>query len=75
MDSAEQYRVLFYVQNEALILVHGESRTGTMVLVEGIHKKAQKTPAGEWVEGYFFDDTKLKDKRPLNIADLDRVSA
>ena len=45
MDSAEQYRVLFYVQNEALILVHGESRTGTMVLVEGIHKKAQKTPA------------------------------
>jgi predicted amidohydrolase YtcJ len=27
------------------------------------------------VEGYFFDDTKVKDGRQLNIHDLDRVSA
>ena len=27
-----------------------------------------------WVEGYFFDDTKVKDERQLNIHDLDQVS-
>ena len=29
---------------------------------------------GTWVAGYFHDDTKLKDKRPLNRHDLDQVS-
>ena len=41
----EQYRVLFYVGGDALVQVDGESRRGTMVLVHGIHKKTQKTPA------------------------------
>jgi phage-related protein len=40
----EQYRVLFYVEGESLVLVHGESAGGTMVLVHGIHKKTQRTP-------------------------------
>src|SRR4029079_5810819 len=31
-------------------------------------------PPGTWVQGYFFDDTKLKDKRALNMHDLDQVS-
>src|SRR5438477_8508999 len=43
-------------------------------IVEKLRAKAQKTPAGEWVEGYFFDDTKLKDGRELNVHDLDEVS-
>jgi predicted amidohydrolase YtcJ len=43
-------------------------------IVEKLREKAQKTPAGEWVEGYFFDDTKLKDGRELNVHDLDEVS-
>ena len=30
---------------DALVLVHGDSHPGTMVLVHGIHKKTQKTPA------------------------------
>jgi predicted amidohydrolase YtcJ len=29
---------------------------------------------GTWVEGYFFDDTKVKDKRSLTRQDLDLVS-
>lgn len=41
---AEQYRVFFYVEADALVLVHGELRRGSMVLVHGIHKKRQKTP-------------------------------
>jgi predicted amidohydrolase YtcJ len=43
-------------------------------IIEKLRAKAQQTPAGFWVEGYFHDDTKLKDKRPLNVRDLDQVS-
>ena len=43
-------------------------------IIEKLRKKAAETPAGTWVEGYFFDDTKVADKRQLNIHDLDRVS-
>jgi len=43
-------------------------------IVDKLRAKARTTPPGTWVEGYFFDDTKLKDKRPLDVHDLDRVS-
>ena len=43
-------------------------------IVDKLRAKASQTPPGTWVEGYFFDDTKLKDRRPLNRQDLDRVS-
>ena len=43
-------------------------------IVDKLRAKARQTPAGTWVEGYFFDDTKVKDKRELNVHDLDEVS-
>ena len=43
-------------------------------IVEKLRAKAALTPPGTWVEGYFFDDTKVKDNRLLNVHDLDRVS-
>ena len=43
-------------------------------IIEKLRKKAEKTAPGFWVEGFFFDDTKLKDGRPLNIHDLDQIS-
>jgi predicted amidohydrolase YtcJ len=43
-------------------------------IVEKLRPKALKTPPGMWVEGFFFDDTKVKDNRQLNIHDLDQVS-
>src|SRR5438093_1879298 len=43
-------------------------------IVDKLRAKAQETPAGKWVEGYFFDDTKVKDERLLNVHDLDEVS-
>src|SRR6185295_11906914 len=43
-------------------------------VIEKLRAKARETPPGTWVEGYFHDDTKLKDKRPLNVRDLDQVS-
>lgn len=43
-------------------------------IVDKLRAKAKTTPADTWVEGFFFDDTKLKDKRELNVHDLDQVS-
>ncbi len=43
-------------------------------IIQKLRAKAQALPAGTWVEGYFHDDTKLKDKRPLTNKDLDKVS-
>ena len=43
-------------------------------IVDKLRAKARETPPGTWVEGYFFDDTKVKDNRELNVHDLDQVS-
>ncbi len=43
-------------------------------IVEKLQARARTLPPGTWVEGYFHDDTKVKDKRALNVKDLDRVS-
>jgi hypothetical protein len=43
-------------------------------IVDKLRAKARETPPGTWVEGYFFDDTKVKDNRQLNAHDLDQVS-
>ena len=44
-------------------------------IIEKLRAKAQMTPAGFWIDGYFFDDTKVKDNRQLNVHDLDQVSS
>src|SRR6202453_879898 len=43
-------------------------------IIDKLRAKAQQAPPGTWVEGYFFDDTKVKDNRQLNLHDLDQVS-
>ena len=43
-------------------------------IVDKLRAKAATTPPGVWVQGFFFDDTKVKDKRTLHRRDLDRVS-
>jgi predicted amidohydrolase YtcJ len=43
-------------------------------IVEKLRAKAQQTAPGTWVEGFFFDDTKVKDGRLINLHDLDQVS-
>jgi hypothetical protein len=43
-------------------------------IVTKLREKARVTPPGMWVDGYFHDDTKLKDKRSLTLHDLDQVS-
>lgn len=36
-----------------------------------LRERAGKAPAGEWVLGFKYDDTKTSDGRPLTMADLD----
>ena len=43
-------------------------------IIDKLSAKARQTPPGHWVEGFFYDDTKVKDKRPLTVQDLDKVS-
>ncbi len=43
-------------------------------IVDKLTAKARNAAPDSWVEGFFFDDTKVKDKRALNVHDLDRVS-
>jgi predicted amidohydrolase YtcJ len=43
-------------------------------IIDKLRAKARETPPGTWVQGFFFDDTKVKDKRELNVHDLDQVS-
>ena len=44
-------------------------------IIGKLRAKAQTLPADTWVVGEFFDDTKVKDGRLLNVHDLDKVSA
>src|SRR5262249_32170474 len=43
-------------------------------IIEKLRAKARETPPDFWIEGFFFDDTKVQDQRALNIHDLDQVS-
>ena len=43
-------------------------------IVDKLKARAAVTPPGEWVDGFFYDDTKVKDGRLLTAADLDQVS-
>src|SRR5690349_13690044 len=36
-----------------------------------LRERAARTPPGEWVLGFKYDDTKTEDGRPLTMADLD----
>ena len=39
-----------------------------------IRERAARTPAGEWVMGFKYDDTKVTERRPLTREDLDAAA-
>jgi predicted amidohydrolase YtcJ len=43
-------------------------------IIGKLKAKAATLPPGTWVEGFFLDDTKLKEKRALDVHDLDKAS-
>ena len=42
-------------------------------IVAALRERAAKTPPGDWVLGFKYDDTKTEEGRALTIADLDAV--
>lgn len=43
-------------------------------ILAAISERAARTPPGEWVHGFKYDDTKTRERRPLTRADLDRAA-
>lgn len=43
-------------------------------IIARLRERAAQTPPGRLVRGEFYDDTKIKDGRPLVMTDLDKVS-
>lgn len=43
-------------------------------IVDKLKARAGVTPPGQWIDGFFYDDTKVKDGRLLTASDLDVVS-
>jgi predicted amidohydrolase YtcJ len=42
-------------------------------ILAALRKQATKVPAGQWVLGFKYDDTKTSDGRPLTLKDLDEA--
>ncbi len=42
-------------------------------ILKALRERAAKTPAGQWVQGFKYDDTKTSDGRPLTRDDLDSM--
>lgn len=55
-------------------LLHVDCNRPTIAEIKkALAERVGKTPAGDWVIGFKYDDTKPKDGRPLNRTDLDEV--
>ena len=42
-------------------------------ILQALRERAAKTSAGQWVQGFKYDDTKTSDGRPLTREDLDSI--
>src|SRR6202521_250793 len=42
-------------------------------ILKALRERAQKTPKGDWVLGFKYDDTKPSENRPLNLQDLNEA--
>jgi hypothetical protein len=40
-------------------------------IITALQKRANQTPAGQWVLGFKYDDTKTSEGRPISLKDLD----
>jgi predicted amidohydrolase YtcJ len=58
---------------EHLMYVNCDQRT-VAEIKDAIRAQAAKTPEGEWIIGFKYDDTKLTDGRPLLKTDLDEAA-
>jgi hypothetical protein len=56
-------------------LKHVNANLGSVTRIQdALRERAGRTPPGEWIVGFMYDDTKQEEGRPLNRLDLDAVS-
>ena len=60
----------------SLAMVDGSSASNESIndIMERLKAKAAETPEGEWINGWGYDDTLIKEKRHLTHQDLDDVA-
>jgi predicted amidohydrolase YtcJ len=72
-----------FIDSHLHFMVHGTNRLGVNCkadspaissIQEKLRAKAAKTPAGEWVRGWGYNDTKLTERRHPTRWELDEVS-
>ncbi len=55
-------------------LVSVDTNLGSIARIQdALSARSKETPAGEWVVGFMYDDTKLAEGRPLHRRDLDEA--
>ncbi len=57
---------------EELVNVNLDLRSIAEIL-DALRTRADRTPPGEWVQGFKYDDTKVRDGRQLTLEDLDEA--
>lgn len=56
-------------------LKHVNTNLGSIARIQdALRERAATTPAGEWIVGFMYDDTKQEEGRPVSRLDLDAVS-
>jgi len=56
-------------------LLNVNTNLGSIARIQdALRERAGRTPPGEWIIGFMYDDTKQEEGRPLNRVDLDEVS-
>ncbi len=66
--------ILFYAQNLSKVDCSSPLNKSIEDILERLAQKAAKTPAGEWILGFGYDDTLLQDNRHPERKDLDKIS-
>jgi predicted amidohydrolase YtcJ len=58
---------------EELVYVNLDLRS-IAEIKDALRARAEKTPPGEWVQGFKYDDTKVRDGRQITLEDLDEAA-
>ena len=55
-----------------LVQVNADLRSASDIAA-ALQERAGSTPAGQWIQAFKYDDTKLSEGRPLNRDDIDAL--
>lgn len=66
--------LILYGVNQLAVSCKAEHMDSIESLLDNLRKKALKTPKGEWIRAWGFNETVVKEKRYPTIAELDAIS-